>query len=170
MMHVNHYTIVCSGNKSLPNRSDFLEFGFGLLGSSLPFSHVQDAEDLNHATYLDFKIDKWRISPAWRDVQNDEPMIRIEFLRGIQIEEFLLSTLDASLAKEANVNDTWIITLELDGDELLDLDYASLMSLASGIASYAGVFVVQNKTNSISVEKLEAQEKNAHMILRQLIP
>lgn len=80
------YIVFIDKNVPLPSRASIVE---GAWGNDVPISFIQDNEVLNDASYLDFKVNKWEANSKWSEMQDDEPMIRVEIFREERVADFL---------------------------------------------------------------------------------
>lgn len=115
--------ILASEDTEFPNRQEWILAAWG----TIPISYVQESEDINEASYLDIKVNKWELNPVWSKVQAQEPWIRIEFIRG---EEIRYQT-------QATKRDRLLVILELDGP-CKEVDYQLLYRLAQVLVQNYG--------------------------------
>jgi len=90
ILDAREYLVHCRTASAL-DLSGLIAFAFK--GLELPISHVQSHEDLGCASFLDLKVNKWECSEDWRNLQPEEPWIRIEFLRESELERAVKSGL-----------------------------------------------------------------------------
>lgn len=79
------YVVLIKKDARLPSRQVLLDEAWG---ENMPISYIQDEEALDAASYLDIKVNKWEINPAWSTLQDEEPWIRIEIFRKKGVDEF----------------------------------------------------------------------------------
>ncbi|MRJ43377.1 hypothetical protein KF946_07890 [Idiomarina loihiensis] len=102
------YIILIDKNATLPSRSSIVESAWG---NDVPISFIQDNEVLNDASYLDFKVNKWEANSKWSEMQDDEPMIRVEIFREERVADFLR---DNELWFAFDYEHYFLVALELD--------------------------------------------------------
>jgi len=162
------YWIACSNEYSLPERDVILRSVFRDEYSELQISYVSNDVDLNKATMLDFKVDKWAVDPRWRDLQEDEPFIRIELLRGDQCRSFLKENERAIDSQALTSSENYIVAMELDDGDIHEIDIAILARLASWFAEYCGEWVIQDGGKVIGIDALRLEADKALDVLSGL--
>ena len=155
--------ILCPNALKLPTyRDEILDKAFGKY-SDLPISYIQGEYDLNRTSFMDLKIDKWVISPKWNELQEDEPMIHIEFLRGKKLKKFIKKIESPVGDKLKEFKRVYLITLEFDGEDINKIDKATLIRIAGAFLECCGKLVVvdgerildKNEFLSISSKELD---------------
>lgn len=129
------YLVLIDKNNKLPDRVSLVEKAWG----DLPVSHIQDAEDLNEASYLDLKVNKWEVNGKWSTKQNQEPWIRIEILRGESLLRFVNQN---DFGFPVDQSDSFLMTFELDelDEGWLDVDYALIANLVRVLPAAQKIF------------------------------
>ncbi|WP_417440284.1 hypothetical protein [Idiomarina sp.] len=102
------YIILIDKNATLPSRSSIVERAWG---KDVPISFVQDNEVLNDASYLDFKVNKWEANGKWSEMQDQEPLIRVEIFREERIADFMREN---ELQCTFDYEGYFLVALELD--------------------------------------------------------
>jgi len=102
------YIVLIDKSASLPSRIHLLGEAWG---KEIPVSFVQDNEELDAASYLDVKVNKWEANSKWSDIQNEEPWIRIEILRDSSLINFLDENKSQFPVDKKNY---FLVVLELD--------------------------------------------------------
>ncbi len=162
------YWIACSNENALPERDVIFRSVLRDKRSELQISYISNDVDLNKATMLDFKVDKWAIDPRWRDLQEDEPFIRIEFLRGEQRRSFFEKNKGIIDSQVLAAGDNYIVTMELDDGNINEIDIAILTCLAGWFAGHCGEWVIQDKRRVIDVDTLRLEANKASDVLSGL--
>jgi len=122
---VSKYFIFFDKKILIPARNTWIKKAWG----NLPYSYVQDDEDLNKATYLDLKINKWEVDRKWSTHQAEEPWIRIELLNGVDVSNCLSEN---GFNHEKTPGFLLFFELDGDGDEI---DYDLLDSLVASLVN-----------------------------------
>jgi len=102
------YIVVIDKGISLPSRICLLEDAWG---KKVPVSFVQDDEELDAASYLDVKVNKWEANSKWSNMQDEEPWIRIEILRNGNLVNFLSEN---EFQFSVDSENYFLVVLELD--------------------------------------------------------
>ncbi|QXH58844.1 hypothetical protein [Pseudomonas maumuensis] len=109
------FLIVSPLRDSLPPREDVLTQAWG----ELPVSYVLDEADLNEASYMDVKVNKWEVNPIWSERYGLEPLIGVEFLKGESLKAYLQET-DLAPAVDVRTQRLIVVTLDEEGRSEID--------------------------------------------------
>ena len=141
---ISKYIVLFEKTNQLPDRQTWVEKSWGYL----PTSYSQDNEDLNKATYLDVKVNKWELNNKWSSSQLDEPIIRIEMIRGKSLAEFA-PTNDLQEGQDP----TLLLIFELEGDGV-EVDYNLFVNLISELVKKQNCFVYDESNNGVNKAEL----------------
>ena len=136
------YLVMIDVDTSLPSRKSMVEIAWG---EDVPISFVQDNEVFNEASYLDFKVNKWEVNQKWSEMQDEEPWIRLEIIRDIQIKDYVSEN---KLTFSFDYKRYYLVALELD-DGWQEIDQALLARVVVSLAKNKKVYAFDDNEGYI---------------------
>jgi len=140
------YIVLINKSIFLPSRISLLEKAWG---EELPVSFLQDAEELDAASYLDVKVNKWEANDKWSKMQAEEPWIRIEILRDNSLENFLRKNKRLFFVDNESC---FLVVLELDSG-WQDIDQILLARLVKEVSETDQCYACDDSGKYIACSK-----------------
>lgn len=118
------FFVVSKVRDPLPARAALLADAWG----DLPVSYMQGHENLNKASFIDAKVNKWEVNHRWGDVYGIEPTVRVELLKGDALKAYVD---DEQWVPKVDLETDRLVVLERDegGSEIDDVLALALLSV-----------------------------------------
>lgn len=118
------FFVVSKARDQLPACAALLADAWG----DLPVSYMQGDENLNKASFIDAKVNKWEVNRRWGDVYGIEPTVRVELLKGDALKTYVT---DEKWVPEVDLEADRLVVLERDegGSEIDDVLAIALLSV-----------------------------------------